>query len=240
MKKISLIILFVAISCLSPKLFAQTIRETMLAMSQGTHNALVTELPTMDLKEINKKWEKHIKQFDGKIKIDKKRGEILTDNCIIKEIGGNNTVDVYAAFTQNNNVIQLAVWYDLGGAYLSSQAHPAKYPAAEKVLTEFSAIIARSLVESELETEIAKQNELSNHLKNLSKDKNTLEKQIENDKKAIEDAKEKIAKWEEAIELNKNKVEQNKQQQDTKQRELEIQMEKVKTVKNKLEAMPKK
>ena len=47
-----------------------------------------------------------------------------------------NTVDVYALIEGRGPDAELVVWFDLGGAFLSSEMHPTRFPYADKILSD--------------------------------------------------------------------------------------------------------
>jgi hypothetical protein len=59
------------------QLTAQDIKEMVLPMSDGDKNALVLTLPKTDAKEVEKTWQKFIKDYDGKTKKNKKQAKFL-------------------------------------------------------------------------------------------------------------------------------------------------------------------
>ena len=128
--------------------FAQ-ISEGKKTMSKGYNNALSIIVPEADMEYTQKEWITYIKGYKGKTKRQKKTGEIFTDNALILDFGGNPT-DVYATFEQLDSATFLTVWFDLGGAYLSSAEHPGDYPFGEKMLFEFALNTGKKYVEAEL------------------------------------------------------------------------------------------
>lgn len=210
------------------------IKEGNQSMSQGSNNALTIELIGTDAKNVSKSFEGFLKKYKGKTKFDKKTGEMFSDNALITELNGNNTTDVYAKFSQSGTNVIMTVWFDLGGAYLSSQMHAQQYPAAEKMLYAFAITVSRGLVEEELKKEQKKQKELEDQHKDLVKDQKNFEKDIENLKKDIENYKRKIAEAEQNIETTKNKIQETVKAQGSKMTEVDGQKEVVKAVEKKL------
>lgn len=181
--------------------FAQSavVKEGNNSMSLGSYNALSVELPGTETKEVEKAWDKFIDEYKGKTKKDKKSGEIFTDNATIKS-WGNNTVDIYAKVTPSSAAKgalgnKLDVWFDLGGAYLSSSTHQDKYKYAEKMLQDFALSVSRTMIEEELKEQQKNLKKEEKTLTDLEKDKAGLEKDIES-------YKEKIKKAESDIEAN--------------------------------------
>ncbi len=165
-----------------------TVREGERVMTQGSKNSLTVDLPKTSLKDAEKLWKDYAKQFKGDTKKDKKTDEWLTDNAMIAAIGGANTIDMYAKFTESGETTTLGLWIDLGGAYVDSKAFADKYVEAEKILQNFALSIQREQTKKQLE---AQQDDLKKMEKADKKlvDKNAdLVKDIENWKKKITQA----------------------------------------------------
>lgn len=158
-------------------------------MSQGTFNGLTIELPEGSEKDAPKEWTKFFKKY-GKTKKNRKTDEYFADNAKILGLS-NNSVDVYTKFGANT----MTVWFDMGGAYLSSAEHIDGYATAEQILMDFGLHLKTLMVEEELKTEEKNLKKLQNDLEKLEKDKATLEKNIE-------DWKAKIVQAEADIEQN--------------------------------------
>jgi hypothetical protein len=187
--------------------------EEQKVMSAGNNNSLSVTIPGADEKGISKTWEKRLKKYKGKVKKVKKVDEQLGDNMEITEVGGANTVDVYSKVTGNT----LTVWFDLGGAYLSSYQHPSQYAGAERLLLATTKDVFVSLVEGEMSTEEDKLKKQEKNYEKLVKDKKGLEKDIEEYKAKIAKAEAEIVKntqeqeaTQSAIGAQKNVVEEVK------------------------------
>ncbi len=197
------------------------ISEGTRSMSLGSNNSLSLDIPNADEKTAKKVWSKFMKQYDGKTKSSRKTGETFTDNAEITALGGSNTVDVYAKFADAGENCNITVWFDLGGAYLSSDMHPDKYSEGEKMLIRFAIEVAIEATKKELDQEEKRQKELERKQSKLVKNNEDLHRDIEN-------YKEKIKKAEAEIEQNV------KDQKNTKAA-IEEQKEVVGQVKKKLE-----
>ncbi|MFZ1497130.1 MAG: hypothetical protein WAS72_08740 [Saprospiraceae bacterium] len=215
MKKTFTTILFLAVTTL---LIAQP-KEGSYSMSMGTNNGINISIKNTNSKQTEKEWDKFIDKYDGKTKRNKKVDEIFTDNATIRALS-NNTVDVYAKSVDRGSDVEFTVWFDLGGAYLSSAAHPQVYPAAEKMVTDFAKEVAISSTEDELK----KQEKI---LVNYRDDLESLQKKKTN----FEDD---IKKYEEKITETKNKIQDNIAAQKSKETEIEKQLQEVENVKQKL------
>lgn len=165
------------------------ITEGQSYMSAGTFNSLTIVLPEGSEKEAPKEWVKFFKKY-GKTKKNRKTDEYFTDNAEILGMS-NNSVDVYTKFNGNT----MTVWFDLGGAYLSSFDHSEGYAIGEQVLMDFGLHLQILMVEDELKEEEKTLKNLESDHEKLVKNKATLEKNIE-------DWKAKIAQAEADIEKN--------------------------------------
>lgn len=213
MKKSTIVSALVAFIFLSYQAYSQVeIEESAMAMSQGSNNALVFEIPTTDQKIVQSVWEKEIKQYKGKTKFNRNTNEIFTDNAKIKELSGN-TVDIYARI----NGTTLAVWTDLGGAYVSEELDADQYGAVSELIYRFHDALSLHMAEVALKDE-------EDILKSLNSDLKRLESENDKYMKSIEKAKLLIAE-------NERLVKVNLASQDAKNEEVENQQTKVKAAK---------
>lgn len=199
------------------------VREGERTMSQGSKNALTIDLPKTSAKFAEKLWKDYAKQFKGDTKKDKKSEEWFTDNAMIADIGGTNTVDMYAKFSESGETTTLGLWIDLGGAYVASKDFTEKYAAAEKILSDFALHVEKEHTKIQLD-------EQNDALKKLEKQQRNLEKENTGLHDDIENWKKKIAKAEDDIKTNE------KNQADTKEK-IENQKKLVEEVQKKLNSM---
>jgi hypothetical protein len=199
------------------------VREGERPMSQGSKNSLTIDIPKTSAKFAEKLWKDYVKQYKGDTKKDRKTDEWFTDNATIGNIGGANTVDLYAKFSESNDATTLGVWIDLGGAYVDSKEYADKYAAAEKIMTDFALTVQREQTKIQLKDQNDMLIKLERQQRNLEKDKQGLHDDIENWKK-------RIIKAEADIETN------IKNQEDTKLK-IEAQKKLVEEVQKKLNSM---
>ena len=174
-------------------LSAQEIIEMPMPMSEGTNNAMVINLPKTSAKDAEKAWEKHIKDYDGKTKKNKKTGEIFTDNAMIETMS-KNTVDVYAIVKEQGKGSKVMVWIDLGGAYLASATHPEQYKVAQSILNEYTAKISVGMAEEIYETEKEALEKEEDKLSKLDKNEADMKKSIADLQKKIKELEAEIKK----------------------------------------------
>jgi hypothetical protein len=207
--------------------YAQQITEAARPMSLGTYNGLSLTLPNTSNQLVEKIWEKQLKEWDGKTKYDKKKKEFFTDNALIETMG-NNTIDIYSSVTESGKDNIVYVWFDLGGAYLSSKAHPEKYPVATAQLEQFAKKVNKAQTELELEAANKVLKDKQSELKSLVNKKADLEQDIIS-------LRERIKKAEEDIVTNESKITENVRTQETKKTEIDAQTKVVGEIQQKLE-----
>lgn len=198
------------------------IAEEAKSMTEGNQNGFSIALPQTNKKEVEKSWEKFIKKYKGKTNKIKKTEEYLSNDARLESMS-DNTVDIYSRVTQEGDDTQLTVWYDLGGAYLSSASHPEKVTVAHSMLDAFALSVSKAMVEDTLKGEEKTLKKLNGDFKGLEKDKSKLEDDIKKFEKKIEEAKAAIVK--------------NEEDQKAKQTEIEAQEEVVEKVKKQLKEM---
>lgn len=211
------------------------VRETTASMSAGSNNALIIDLEYTDAEKVLDEFEKYVEDFKAKAK--KKKGEIFADNAQVKNIGGNNTIDIYARAEKGEMKSILTVWFDLGGAYLSSKNHTEKYGEAEKWLKEFAKRMVKRGIEDELKAEQKKAELLADEQKNLIKEKEKLDRSIVDGEKEIKEMEAKIAQTKLNIDKAKQDIITNLDKQKVKATDLEKQKESVKKVEVKLKGL---
>ncbi len=228
MKKL-LILLFAVFSFLhlsAQETLQIQVREAPQTMSEGVNNSLVIELWNVDEKTAVKEWRKFTRQFKGKTSREKKMKHWFTDDARIKTIS-NNTVDIYAWFEENKrtDVTTATFWFNLGGAYVSSQLNPAQYGAAVKVLLDYKASLDLVEAEDEVDAQEKALQDLEDELKKMKKDNEDFHKKIE-------DAKRLILELEQKIQENLRDQEAKMQEIDTQRKVVENAKRTVKVISN--------
>lgn len=187
MRKLLLSLLFFGLFfCFSAQ--AQ-ISEQSRSMSAGSQNAMVITLPGTTDKFVEKQWKDFMKKYDGKVKSGDGKNMTFTDDTKIPDVGGANTVDVYAQINEKGDDVEFVMWVDLGGAYLSSQQHQDRYTGAEKFLMRFALEVATEQTKEEMEGEEKKLNDLEKDLERLERDNERYHKEIKDAEERIEKAK---------------------------------------------------
>lgn len=215
MKNTILLILLLS----SFKLTAQ-VSESLRPMSQGNNNSLTVSFNGISTNDAERIWKKYVDQFGGKSKYTKKAKELFVDNASIGSIN-DNTIDIYSKAEKLGDDVIFTVWFDLGGAYLSSAAHPTKYPAASDLMSGYIKEVNRFKTSEKLKEEEKKLSGLESDLKDMNRDKENYEKEIKK-------AEERIADY-------RSKIEQKVKDQSAKQAEIESQKTAVDGVKSTLD-----
>lgn len=198
---------------------AQVATETM-SMSQGSHPALVLELPGADSKMVEKMWQDYTKkELEGKTKRDRKSKEYQTLNIEIPGVSAGSAVDMYAKINERGNGSELMVWIGSNDGWINPRDLPNRYVEAEKMLMRFGLEVSKAQVELMVEEEEDKLKELEKELENLRKDKEKYEKNIEKARQEIAD--------------NEAAIEENKKAQEDKQKAIEEQRKQVEVTRKK-------
>lgn len=197
------------------------VTEQVRPMSEGYHNSLVLEIPGAEEKMVFKWWKDYIKDFDSKPQKVKKADEYLSDNADIPGIGAGNTVDVYTLIEEDDEVVRVINWFNLGGTYLKSTEHGDRYQEGYRFVSHFGLYVAKEMVKIELENE-------EKNLKDLEKAMDQLLRENERLHQVIADA-------ERTIEEAKASIKINEEEQATKAEEMQNQQKVVEEVAKKLE-----
>jgi hypothetical protein len=202
MKRVTMYLLTFLVGTL-PFVAVAQVKEGEKLMSLGNNNSLSIELPKVKADFAEKIWKNFVKAYKGKYSKDKKNKEFFLDNALIPGIGSGNTVDVHANFVEMGENTQFTVWFNLGGAYVSSAQFKEQYTEAEKLVLKYAIETAAEQTKVQLADQ---QDELKKQEKQLKK----LEEKNADYKKDIENWKAKIKQAETDIEVNvKAQADQN-------------------------------
>lgn len=146
------------------------IKEETKSNSKGSFNCLTMELPGTSGKEVSKTWGKYIKKLKGKTKFDRKLNEQVTDDATIKDMSDNTVDIIFKMEERGSEGTAISVWFNLGVSYLSSNDHPERYPAGEKILKDFANLVSADMIEEELKAAEKKLKELEDLLKKQEKE----------------------------------------------------------------------
>ena len=194
----NLSIIFIFMFCASSG-FAQRvdISEAARSMNNGTYNSFLFELPDVVKKEAEDNWKDFMGDFKAKTKYDRKNKIWFSDDAQMPRLS-DNTVDVYARIIEDSNPKRqttVIVWFDLGGAYLSSETDKTKGAYAHEILLEYGMTTSKHHAEAIVKDQEKELDDLERDLKKLRSDNADY-------RKSIEKAKETILEMEKKIEIN--------------------------------------
>ncbi len=172
--------------------FNPQLKEMDRLMSKGQKNSYSIIIDGLSKKDIDKAWNKYLKDHDSKSKWNKSTKEYLADNAKIEEIS-DNTIDVYSQLIESGKRVELIVWMDLGGAFLSTYDHPEKAKYGEAFIIKFATEMEKKRVDDFRKQQEDKLGDLQGNLKDMKKDQVKLEDDIKDYEKKIEEARGKIA-----------------------------------------------
>lgn len=215
MKKNILVLFLISLSIIA---FGQKtkVKESITKIGDGKNNALIVNINGADQDDVIKEWKNKMKATGAKVSGKK---SMFADDATMMSIS-SNTMDIYSEISDKGEYVELAVGFDLGGAYLNSKEHASGYKAAEKMLYDFAVGQAKTAIEKEISAQ-------EGMIKDLKKNQSKLEKENEKLASNIEDYKKRIEDAEKDIENNKTEIE-------NKIKELETQNEGLKNLKKKL------
>ncbi|MBK9285512.1 MAG: hypothetical protein IPM51_14515 [Sphingobacteriaceae bacterium] len=205
-------ILFIVFGLLVLKMQSQSIKvnEGSSKFSVGSQNALKCMIYENKLDDVMHEWKKIMKDYKHE-KVKDHSSEIFGDNIVVKD-WGNNPVDVYASFEENEKEksILVSVAVDLGGIYLSSNKDKDKFKYFEKVIKEFCLKMTLEPIEAAVKMAEKSEHKLEDNQKDLEKENKNLKDDIENYKEKIKKAEDGIKKNEEDQVKKKAEIEAQK------------------------------
>lgn len=187
--------------------------EAVRPMSQGNHSSFIIDFRIGEADDIVDIWQDYQKDFDArKPKQDRKTGEYFADDAEIEGIS-ENTIDIYSTVEGKGKApgAVVTVWFNLGGAYLSSSRHPERVKATNEWLQGFKNRVLEKYAEEALKAEEDKLDDLEDELKDLRKEKEKAEEDVADLQKALEKARAKVSSTIEAIGAKEAAVEQQKE-----------------------------
>lgn len=173
--------------CIVSMTFAQTtydVTESEKAMYKGTHPALSMTFEGISVDAAAEEWKQFMKDYKGKTKEDKKGKVWFTDDAKMEKVS-ENTIDLYAGFAEVPGGAVVSVWFDLGGAYLSSNLDQNRTNEGKKVMQKYGHAISKRLAKEQWEMQ-------EKHLSMLEKDLKKMENEQSDLQKKIDDLKEEL------------------------------------------------
>lgn len=184
------------------------IREGMLSMSRGVKNSFTLVIPNATASLAEDAWKKYMRDFKGRTKLNKKSNEWLTDDAELKAVS-ENTIDIYTKFNENlgAHLTDVVFWFDLGGAYLSSEVHPDKYEFAKQFMNKYGDLATKLIIEEELKAQEKRLKELDGDLSKLVKENAEFHKKITEAQAIIDQMEKNIKVNDNAQNVKKNEIE---------------------------------
>jgi len=207
--------------CFLPFSNAQ-IEEQSRVMSMGAKNAVVGQLDEASKKFTEDFYKNFMRDYGKRTKKDRKTNEWITDEARIVSIGGANDMTVYMKSEEFAEGTEVALWIDMGGAFVNSEEYPDQYNETVLFLENLLHQAKINLIEEDLKSE-------EKLLKKVESDLESLQRNNKKYHTDIEKARDLIAKRE-------AEIIQNEADQEKTMNEIVVQTEKVTEVKDKLEA----
>ena len=192
--------------------FEFQVREESRQMDRATANAFVLSWTQADPKTIGKAWKRYAKNLGGKLKYDRRIDEYFIDDGEIKDLS-DNTVDITTKIYNTNEGAELAIWFNLGVTYLTSQEYPQRYQAAEAVMRDFDSFVYAELLRDQLKTEEKRLRDLNKELKKIEREQQKEQRDIDRAQRDIAKAQATIEAAEQAKAKNQQTLEETKFQE---------------------------
>ncbi len=218
MKKIISIFCSLALFIAPQFLSAQVIQKE-INMSFGPQNAYTQDHQDADDKQVEKAWESIIKEYDGKVKKNRKSDEFESLEVLIPSIS-RTPINIYMTIEERKEMTSTSVFFDNGTAFVNENNASEASMNIEKILTEFGYAVQKIAVEDLMKDE-------EKNFKKLEKEAEKLEKQNKKLHEDIEDYQAKIVEAE-------SDIEKNLADQDNKQMEIKTQSKLLEDIKEKL------
>ena len=163
-------------------------------MSRGENNSFTIDFNVGNADAIADLWVDYQKDFKAKKpKLDKKANEYFADDARIDKIS-DNTIDIYSKVARKSDKgAVLTIWFDLGGAYLSSNRHPDRIAGAREWMAGFEQVVKAAFAKEALEAEEAMLKDLGKEMKDLEKEKENAAKIVEKLQEELEAARRRVA-----------------------------------------------
>lgn len=181
MKKLPFLFLFTIIA--AAKSFAQDpylVTEKSSSMSLGIYNGYTIQIQNYLLSDAMNDFKKWCKNNNAG-KINTSKNELYAERTFIKDLNGNNTVNVYATFAQDKGQpVTMNVFFNLGAGWVSTSQFPDQSAVARKWVRDFAISEAKAYMKSIVAGETKKLNNLNNDLADLKTDMKTRNSDIQN------------------------------------------------------------
>jgi hypothetical protein len=139
-----------ALALFSTTAFAQQtveITEGGTNFTSGNHNTLSFIISNANLKDVSKAWAKELQGWKCR---PKGKQELTSADCSTRSMGDRPFYVLSSVEEVPSQGVRVRAAFDLGGAYLSSAAHPDRYQAARQLLHAFAAEQTRVVIRAEI------------------------------------------------------------------------------------------
>jgi len=143
-------IITLAFGIWSAAAFAQhsvEITEGATSFSSGNHNTLSFVINNADIKDVSKAWSRELRGWKCR---PKGRQELTSTGCSTRSMGDRPFYVVSSVEEIPNKGVRVRAAFDLGGAYMSSTAHPDRYQAARQLLQAFAVEQTKVAIRAEI------------------------------------------------------------------------------------------
>ena len=171
-------------------------------MYKGTHPAFSMTFEGVPVKVAEDEWKQFTKDYKGKTKEDKKGKVWFTDDAQFKKVS-DNTIDLYTSFNEVAGGTIVTVWFDLGGAYLSSSLDSGRAEEAKAVLKKYGHSISKYLAKEHWDMQTKALGDMEKEYKKMQNTQSDMQKKLENLKAEVMQME---------AELQQNLTEQQNQQ----------------------------
>ncbi len=196
-----------------------TVKESTEKIGDGRNNCFTVTIYQVSERNVAREFNKYLRSNDAKT--SGRRNRVEGEGTILKPIS-DRPINIYAEVSESkkDNSVELAVAFDLGGAYLSSNLHPKEAEEAKKILRNFSVELTQDAYKDLIDEEekILKRQERS--FDRTVKKKEDLEKDNENYKRRIERNIEEIKDLEKAIKDEEKAIKEQKEKYKNLKREV--------------------
>jgi hypothetical protein len=168
--------------------------ETERTMSFGSRPCFRMEFANTDADVVEEIWKNYVKNtFSGKLKKDKKTGELFVTG-LKSDMMGTNSFGIYSTLEKTKNGTALNAWYDMGSYFLNRRDNASRTEEAARSLKTFYFDVRRAALNKDLKAQESKLKEMENRQKKLAKENDDLHRDIENYKAKIKKAEDDIVK----------------------------------------------
>lgn len=162
------------------------ITESVSTFSTGSHNTLSFVVNNANLKDVSGGWSDLLKDWKCK---PKGKTEWQSEECKAKTMGDRPFYVVSVVEEVPGTGVRVRAAFDLGGAYMSSTAHPDRFSAAKLMLHNLAVEQAKVVVRTEIAAAQKLLADRQAEFAALQKAEQKLESDIADFQKKIEEAK---------------------------------------------------